>query len=628
MCGIVGFIDFRNKSDINTLHNMLNTIDHRGPDDTGSEFYEQNNVQVALGHKRLAILDLSKKGHQPYKYENLTMVYNGEVYNFKDIKKELEILGYTFESNSDTEVIIKAYHQWGEEAVHKFNGMFAISIYNDEERTLTLIRDRAGVKPLYYYFKDNLFMFSSELKAFHQHIDFDKELDKNSLGLYLQFGYVPQPKSIFKNANKLENGYILKFDIDQKRFNKQQYWNIYDFYQSKKLELSEDEALGKLDELVNSSIKYRMISDVPLGSFLSGGYDSSLVTAVMQSNSNRKVKTFTIGFENKRYDESPHAKAVSDYLGTEHTEYICTSKDALELLPKLPDILDEPMSDTSIIPTLIVSMITKQNVTVSLSADGGDELFGGYNAYRDAIRLNGKFQQIPMKQALSSLLKGFSGVVPNGFDKLSRRLNRVSNMLMAENEAQLHNALSNVFIPNDIKKLLITEPKIDKKNLEVYRSTALTNNALDSLLAKDFQSSHVDQLLVKVDRATMFYSLEGREPLLDYRLIEFAAKLPDELKLKRDSGKYLLKKLTHKYIPKEIMDRPKMGFSVPINDWFKSSFNELVKHYFDDNFLKEQNIFNLEELRRIRNNYFNGKNVNLRQLWLILVFQIWYERWN
>ena len=627
MCGIVGYIDFRTRSDQKILEDMLETIHHRGPDDNGIELIQKEKTQIALGHKRLSIMDLSSNGHQPYKFENLTMVYNGEVYNFQKIREELEELSYTFSSHSDTEVIIKAYHFWGEKAIEKFNGMFALAIFDDNENTLKLIRDRAGVKPLYWYFKDDLFMFTSELKSFHKHSLFDKTISNNSVGLYLQYGYVPQPFSIFENVSKLINGNILTFNLENKSITQKTYWSIYDYYKKEKLQLSEDDALKELDRLINLSIKYRMISDVPIGSFLSGGYDSSLVTAIMQKNSSQKIKTFTIGFEKKKFDESSYARDVAKYLGTDHTEYICTAQDALDILPKLPNIWDEPMADTSVIPTLIVSKLAKQKVSVSLSADGGDELFAGYNAYRQALKIRNITKKIPLSKYLAKSIDGLSYFIPNKFNKINRRLQRVSSLIGNENSVDAHKALGNTFLANDIMKILKNKTILDYKNLDIYKSIDYLDDGIDLLLAKDFQSSQVDQLLVKVDRATMHYSLEGREPLLDYRLIEFAAQLPEELKIRNDIGKYLLKKLTHRYIPKEIMDRPKMGFSVPIDDWVKNDFRELVVYYLDDSKIKSQNIFNIKEIDKIKIGYLKGNNINMKQLWNILVFQMWYEKW-
>jgi asparagine synthase (glutamine-hydrolysing) len=620
MCGIVGFIDFNKKSDYDILKNMTDILYHRGPDDSGYSFYRLEKSNIGLGHRRLSILDLSVQGHQPMKFDNLEIVYNGEVYNFKEIRVELEKYGYSFKSNSDTEVIIKAYHKWGIEAVHKFNGMFAFAIFDKREEKLILIRDRAGVKPLYWYFNDNLFLFGSELKAFYQHPLFQKEVLNSSVALYLQYGYIPQPYTIFKNTYKLENGSFLIFALKNKRIKKEKYWDIYQVYDKPKLQLHENEALNELDKIINQSIKYRMISDVPFGSFLSGGYDSSLVTSIMQKNSISKIKTFTIGFDSKKYDESAYAKKVADYLGTEHTTYIATAKDALEIFPKLPYIYDEPIADDSVIPTLIVSKITRQSVIVSLSADGGDELFGGYSGYIKSLNVYNVFKKLPFKQQVGCLLQ-FSRYFSKN-DKINRRLSRILSLLKGQTVLDIYKTFSNIFLENDVKRLLKNTSDLSISNLK------LLDDNIDLLLANDFQTSQLDKLLVKVDRATMYYSLEGREPLLDYNLIEFVAKLPSEYKIKNNQGKYLLKKLTHKYIPKEIMQRPKMGFSIPIKEWLQSSFDEYVKYYFDESKIIKQDIFNLEEINKIKNNYLQNKDINMRQLWSLLIFQVWWEKWN
>ncbi len=619
MCGIAGFIDFTKRSDANILKKMTDELHHRGPDDSGYSFYKKNNFFIGLGHRRLSILDLSSNGHQPMEFEDLEIVYNGEVYNFKEIREKLEKYGYKFESKTDTEVILKAYHKWGIKAVDKFNGMFAIAIYDKKIDKLFLIRDRAGVKPLFWYFDSEIFLFGSELKAFHQHPLFKKEILNDSIALYLQYGYIPQPNTIFKNTYKLENGSFLIFDFKNKKIEEKRYWDIYDYYKKPKLQISENEALNELDSILNQSIRYRMRSDVPLGSFLSGGYDSSLVTAIMQKNSSSKIKTFTIGFDSKKYDESNYAKKVATYLGTEHTAYIATAKDALEVFPKLPFVYDEPIADDSVIPTLIVSKITRQNVTVSLSADGGDELFGGYSGYIKSLNSYSMLRKAPLKNPIGFFLEYTKLISKN--NKIQRRIDRISYLLKSKTILDTQKVFGNIFLENDIIKLLNNRPKLDNRTL------SLLDDNIDSLLANDFQTSQLDGLLVKVDRATMCYSLEGREPLLDFKLIEFATQLPSEYKIRDNQGKYLLKKLTHKYILKEIMDRPKMGFSIPIKEWLKSSFNEYIQYYFDEEKIKQQDIFNVNEISKIKNHYLNNKDVNMRQLWSLLIFQMWYEKW-
>ena len=381
MCGIVGFIDFNKSSENLDIQNMTGSLFHRGPDDYGTKFVTTKSCCIGLGHRRLSILDLSDLGHQPMYFENLEIVYNGEVYNFKEIRSELSGFGYDFVSDSDTEVLLKSYHKWGSEFVSKLNGMFAIVIHDKEHQTLTLLRDRAGVKPLYYYYENGLFLFGSEIKAFHEHPKFIKKVNSGSVKEFLKYGYVPEPNSIFQNTYKLGAGQTLTFDLQTGDMKKEVYWRVSDIYKRPKLTCSEAEALEVLEKLMRDSFNYRMVSDVPVGIFLSGGYDSSIVTALIQAASENRVNTFTIGFDSKEHNEAHFAKEIADYLGTNHQELYCTQEEALSIIPRLSEIYDEPFGDPSAIPTVLVSEMAKKDVTVCLSADGGDEVFIGYNKY-------------------------------------------------------------------------------------------------------------------------------------------------------------------------------------------------------------------------------------------------------
>jgi len=386
MCGVVGFIDFKKKTDEEILKKMTDVIHHRGPDDSGYCYMMKSMAAVGFGHRRLSILDLSKHGHQPMSFDVLTIVYNGEVYNFQEIKKELESDGMSFDSNSDTEVILKSFSKWGVKAVDKFVGMFAFSIFDQSTNKCYIFRDRSGVKPLYYYKKDGLFLFGSELKSFHEHPNFKKEINFDALAQFLQYGYILQPNSIFKDTYKLKAGHYLEISLDKNRIEEKKYWDVYDFYTKPKLDIGENETIRECENILKKAFNYRMVSDVPVGIFLSGGYDSSIVTALIQANSSSKINTFTIGFHEKGYDEAPYAKKVADYLGTNHTEYYCTQDDAKDILPKLVDIYDEPFGDNSTIPTILVSQLAKKDVSVALSADGGDEIFAGYSKHETIIK--------------------------------------------------------------------------------------------------------------------------------------------------------------------------------------------------------------------------------------------------
>lgn len=627
MCGVAGFIDFKKQSNDTMLKSMTDVQVHRGPDDGGYFYNNLNQAQIGLGHRRLSILDLSNHGHQPMAFKNLTMVFNGEVYNFKEIRKELESLNYTFESNSDTEVILKSYHAWGDEAVHKFNGMFAIVIYDGENKTIKLIRDRAGIKPLYWYFKDGLFLFSSELKSFHQHPEFQKELDHSSVALFMQYGYIPEPHSIFKNTYKLKAGYILELDLNSQAITQHEYWNVIDYYNKPKLDISEQDAFDETEKLLSSAFEYRMVSDVPVGVFLSGGYDSTAVAAILQSNRGEKLKTYTIGFREEKYNEAHHAKKVAGFLGTEHTEYYCEQKDALAILPKLPEIWDEPFGDASAIPTTLVSQLARKDVTVSLSADGGDEIFAGYSKHTGIQKKAAAFAKIPspLKGAASHVLRNKVAhkiAELSGMYNAEDRLFRFSQMLDA-NEQELLSLGSQSFTELELALLFKNKPEKSTTNFDCD----IDQDWLSNVLATDYKTYMLDDILTKVDRATMSVSLEGREPLLDYRLIEFAAQLPNHLKLNDGNKKYLLKQIVHKYVPKDMMDRPKKGFGVPIFEWFKADLKDYLMTYLDRTRIENAGIFDADYVLNIRDRYLAGDQTNINKIWYLLMFEMWREKW-
>jgi asparagine synthase (glutamine-hydrolysing) len=630
MCGIAGLVDFGRKSDLDTLKKMTDVLFHRGPDDGGYYFEGVERADVGLGHRRLSILDLSNHGRQPMAFDHLTMVYNGEVYNFKEIRTELEKLGFSFESHSDTEVILKAYRQWGTEAVHRFNGMFAMAIFDSQKKTLTLIRDRAGVKPLYWYQKDGLFMFASELKSFHEHPAFHKELNHDGLTLFLQYGYIPQPHTIFNHTQKLQAGHILELSTENAQLNIQKYWDVIDCYNQPKLDISEQEAMDETERLLKSACEYRMVADVPVGMFLSGGYDSSAVTALLQSERSEKLKTFSIGFHEEKFNEAHHAKKVAEHLGTDHTEYYCTQKDALEILPQLPEIWDEPFADNSVIPTTLVSKLAREQVTVSLSADGGDEVFGGYDKYVQAAHYHQLFNKLPARNLFA---KAFGKIAPEktGLDLIVRnfsgKYHRAVSLMSADSQNEVMQNLQKIFSDSELPELLKFKPSGIKTDFDDVAHLNSHLSDLDKMMAIDFKTYQLDDILTKVDRATMSVSLEGREPLLDYRLIEYIARLDPDLKINKGDKKYLLKQITHKYLPKEMMDRPKMGFSVPIIEWFSDELKHYLEHYLNPSLLEKQDLFDVARLTKMTNQYLAGGKHHIGKLWTILVFQMWYERW-
>lgn len=630
MCGIAGFIDFKHQSNLDNLKEMTDVLYHRGPDDGGYFFANLEFSQLGMGHRRLSILDLTHHGHQPMTYQHLTMIYNGEVYNFKEIRIDLEKYGYSFESDSDTEVILKAFHRWGGDSVHRFNGMFAIAIFDSQKQVLTLLRDRAGVKPLYWYLKDGLFMFASELKSFHEHPKFQKQLNNDGLALFLQYGYIPQPHTIFEDSYKLQAGHILELNLQNSVYNITKYWDVVDCYNQPKLEISKQEAMSETERLLRSACEFRMVSDVPVGVFLSGGYDSSTVVSLLQSERTEKLKTFSIGFHEEKFNEAHHARKIADFLGTDHTEYYCTQKDALNILPRLSDICDEPFGDSSAIPTILVSMLARKDVTVSLSADGGDEIFGGYTKYNHILKMNKTFSSIPFKTMISKIMEEIRPEnIPrlNKVPKFSQRYQTIQRALNYKNIVDMLSITSSAFTPMEISFILKSKVESVHTHFNDYYELKNRVDNLDKLLAIDFKTYQLDDILTKVDRATMSSGLEGREPLLDYRIIDFVARLDPKLKINNGTNKYILKEITHKYLPKEMMDRPKMGFGVPIFEWFKDELKGYLVTYLSKDRLEKSGIFNASKVIELRDRYLSGADVNINQIWFLLMFEMWREKW-
>jgi len=632
MCGITGFIDFNKNSSQEVLIKMTNTLSHRGPEGLGTKFFNAEKAQIGLGHRRLSIIDLTNAASQPMHFEHLWITFNGEIYNYTEIKKELEELKHLFISNSDTEVILHAFVQWGIECLHKFIGMFAFVIYDALSDEVFCVRDRAGVKPFFYYWDDDLFLFASELKAFHQHPQFKKQLNLDAVAAFMQFGNVPTPHCIFKNCFKLEPGHYIQINNQQITINNKRYWSVYDSYNKSKLDISFEEAKTETEKILSSAFNYRMVSDVPVGVFLSGGYDSACVTALLQKNSIQKIKTFTIGVPDIGLNEAPYAKEVAKHIGTEHYEYQCTQKEALELIKELPYYYDEPFADSSAIPTALVCKMARKQVTVALSADGGDEIFAGYNRY-DYVMKHGKLlNQLPnfFRKGTSKLMDTIS---PNKIPVLRNKTNfytrylKIKSLLNDPSPQNIMHNLSKQFNDESLAKLF--KNKIKKLN-NGYLNTELKEeffSPLSFMQAIDYQTYLLDDILQKVDRASMSSSLEGREPFLDHRIIEFAAQLPDHYKYNKGIKKYILKEIVHQYIPKNLMDRPKMGFAVPIENWLMADLKNIVLHYLNQELIAKQGIFNVEEINNLQQNFYLGKKELAIKIWHVLMFQMWYEKW-
>ena len=632
MCGITGFVDWNKKSSEEILNQMNKTLNHRGPDSGDLQFFQNESFQIGLAHKRLAIIDVTESGRQPMQFEHLWITYNGEIYNFNEIKSELSNLGHSFKGHSDTEMILHAYAEWGEGCLEKFIGMFAFVIYDTKTNELFCARDRAGVKPFFYYLKDGLFLFSSELKAFHQHPHFQKELNLDAVSAFMQYGNVPTPHCIFENCLKLKPGHTLKIKLPAKDSKTNQYWNVYDSYNKPKTSISFEEAKVETEKILQSACEYRMVSDVPVGVFLSGGYDSACVTALLQKNRTEKLKTYTIGVPDIGLNEAPYAKDVANYLGTDHTEIYCTEKEAIDLIPELSFYYDEPFADSSALPTTLVSKLARKDVTVALSADAGDEIFAGYNRYDYLLRFGKKIQQVPSFARHS--VAGLMNVIPsNSIPLLKHKYNfhnryeKLKNILKDPSSERIMLSLSEQFTDKQLNNLF----RFDVQKINTaYLSKELQQDfysPLSYMMAIDYQTYLVDDILQKVDRATMTVSLEGREPFLDHRVIEWAAQLPNEYKYFEGNKKYIVKEIVHQYIPKEMMDRPKMGFAIPIANWMTNELRDYLESFVNEKVIREQGIFNWEYVNKLKTDFFNGKKEYDMKMWYLLMFQTWYDRW-
>ncbi|REJ82306.1 MAG: asparagine synthase (glutamine-hydrolyzing) [Bacteroidetes bacterium] len=627
MCGISGFIDFNRKSDRDTLMRMSGTLGHRGPDDKGHEFFELENSVIGLGFRRLAIIDLSPAAHQPmYNADNdCWIIFNGEIYNYSEIKAELVKSGFAFHSNSDTEVILKSFQRWGLSFVDKLIGMFAMCLFDRINGKIHFLRDRAGVKPLYYYHRDGLFLFGSELKVLHQHPDFRKELNEEALGHYFSYGYIPAPYSVFQNTYKLKPGHILTLNLASGRHHETKFWDVFDSYNRPKKSPAYEEALERTEELLVSAFNYRMVSDVPVGVFLSGGYDSSCVTALLQKNNTSKIKTYTIGFEDEKYNEAPHAAKVASFLGTDHHEYYCTYREALDLVPELPQIFDEPFGDPSAVPTTLVSRQARKHVTVALSADAGDELFAGYPRHKKSLSLLRKMFLFP-SFSRKLLSKGLSFHSVGDLSK-DDRLGKLKSCLASGDVVKAFEIINQTYSSAELKELFIRQLNPPPT---VFDDGALLNDdndILSKILAVEYKTYLSEDILHKVDRASMSASLEGRDPFVDHRIVEYVAGLPADYKMSDGIQKKMLKDIVHKHIPESLMNRPKMGFGIPLHKWLRNELKPLFDEHMNDDFIIRQGIFDLNTVRLLRNAYLGGKLPHFEKIWLLFSFQLWYRKW-
>lgn len=624
MCGIVGAMQFSGIGLPHLLSAIRLRLHHRGPDDYGH--WIDKDEGIALGHTRLAIVDLSPAGHQPMPSacDRYMIAFNGEIYNHHKLRQQLEQQGQApaWRGHSDTETLLACFSAWGIEATLKATvGMFALALWDKQEQQLTLARDRLGEKPLYWGWCGDTLLFGSELKALKAHPAFNAQVDRGSLSLLLRYNYIPAPYTIYQGIEKLPAGQFVQIKKGQLRSDVQTktYWQLNQVIENglaNPFTGTDAQATDTLEQAIRKAVSGQMLSDVPLGAFLSGGVDSSTVVALMQQQSKQPVRTFAIGFDEPGYNEAEYAKEVAQHLGTDHTELYVSAQDALDLVPRLPDIYCEPFADSSQLPTFLVSRMAKQHVTVALSGDGGDELFGGYNPYQFAPRLWSKLQllPLPLRQIAYRLLSGLP--LPDKLEKLLR-------VLPAKDKEQFYQILMShwdnpgqlVIGGNEYPTLInSTEqwPKAD--SFEHW------------MMAMDAGQYMTDDILVKVDRAAMANSLETRVPLLDHRVVELAWQLPLHMKIRDGVGKWVLREVLYRHVPREMIERPKKGFSVPLGQWLRGPLRDWAEPLLNEQRLAQEGYFNSGVVRRIWSDHLQGRRDHSLKLWSILMFQAWLEK--
>lgn len=639
MCGFTGYWSPKGGADGALATRMAQAIAHRGPDSDGT--WIDHRGELAMGHRRLAIIDLSEAGHQPMVSAcgRYVISYNGEIYNHMALRAELDAAGAApnWRGHSDTETLLAAIAHWGVAgALQRLNGMFGFALWDIQRRELTLARDRMGEKPVYYGHSGATFFFGSELKSFAPHPDWKPEIDRQSLARFLRHNYVPGPASIYRGIGKLMPAHYLTVREGAVADAPTCYWDLDTVAANGIAEAagSPEAFADELDALLKDCVGLRMMSDVPLGAFLSGGYDSTIVAAMMQAQSSRPVRTFTIGFDERAYNEAHHAKAVARHLGTDHTEMYVTPQDALEVVPSLPAIWDEPFSDSSQIPTLLLSRLTRQHVTVSLSGDGGDELFCGYNRYASGYALWSRLKKLPLpaRQALAWSMRHTpraaaelaERLLPRrfGVQNIPDRLPKLAEVLSQPNDREYYRDLISHWREPEAVVLGSSSGSGDEWQVAGWDRVG---GMLDRMMLADMKSYLPDDILVKVDRASMAVSLEARVPMLDHRLVEFAWRTPLEFKQRKGQGKWLLRQVLYRYVPKELMDRPKMGFGVPIDEWLRGPLREWAEELLDERRLREQGYLDPEPIRTKWREHLSGTRRWHYLLWDVLMFQAWLE---
>lgn len=638
MCGIAGVVTWRPEGGLGQqVERMIAPLVHRGPDDHG--VWVDGECGVGLGHRRLSILDLSPQGHQPMRSASgrYVIAYNGEIYNFAQIRDELVAVGKApqWRGHSDTEILLAAFDAWGVEAsLRKTVGMFAIALWDREARTLTLARDRIGEKPLYYGIVRGQFVFGSELKAIQAAAGGELQVDRDVLAEFMRFSYIPSPKSIYAGIAKLAPGHVLTVRSTADIGTPHPYWSL-DSAEQEQLRArlagcGDNELIDLVHDQLRDTIGLQMVSDVPLGAFLSGGVDSSAVVALMQSQSAKRIRTYTIGFHEGMFDEAPYARAVAQHLDTEHTELYVTARDAADVIPELPMIYDEPFADSSQIPTTLVSRLTRQHVTVSLSGDGGDELFAGYPRYQITAalwrRVNG--QPAAIRRAAASMLQTLSA---QSWDRLlgflpasqrqrinGRRVHRLAQLMVTQSIGEMYIRLMSQWQPEEGMVLGAGGQRLPEANWPQ------ASDPIEAMRRWDVSQYLPDDLLVKVDRATMSASLESRAPLLDHRVVELAFALPQRMLVRDGVGKWVLRRSLDRYVPRELIERPKAGFSIPLGDWLRGPLREWAESLLNVEKLSGQGFLDTEKVSVMWQQHLSSSYDRSPYLWNVLMFQAWH----
>ncbi len=634
MCGIAGFVGRSGDAErlARDLADATSCLRHRGPDDSGVWV---SRAGAGLGFRRLSIIDLSERGHQPMasKDGRFVMVFNGEAYNYADVRASLASLGHTFDGTADSEVFLTAFQEWGVRAVDRFVGMFAVAIWDERERVLHLFRDRVGVKPLYYGWDGDTLWFGSELKALRAFTHWRPRIDRQALGEFLQYGYIASPRSIYTDVRKLPPGCRLELGASGEP-RVVRYWNLLDAARDP---LAGDDAAleAELEELLASAFRYRMVSDVPVGVFLSGGVDSSIVTAMLARASSQPLRTFTIGFAEDHRNEAQWARKVAQHLGTQHTEYILGVREAMEMARDWGSLFDEPFGDASGLPTLLVSRLARADVKVALSADGGDELFMGYSVYDDVLGRLDTLARVPawvkaasaqsLAHARVDALDGAlsrlgTSAAARGF--VARRIRRARAIMPDASPARVYDAAISYWLPEEVAETIgaYTNPRV--------LADTFPGSPIEQMGWWDFHHYLPEDVLTKVDRTTMAVSLEGREPMLDHRLVEFAFRLPSRLRRGPLGPKHILKKILYRYVPRELVDRPKQGFAIPLEAWLRDDLRDLAGDYLADERIRRAGVFDVGVVRRLVDGFYRGNGNAAEQVWFLLAFELWREKWG